>query len=163
MGTNSFVGTETDFAREVWLPRVIADTAAQHQDTDVPVKLLFDSYLEAVPTGIRLAAMNVRQALFRADPYQIDLQLEEEPERNRLVVMGQLLDASSPRIVGQGVEITLSNRGPGTIKTKTNQFGEFRAELQSSGDLELSFLGHNGKPMVILLTDTPKPSPERKE
>jgi hypothetical protein len=33
----------------------------------------------------------------------------------------------------------------------TNQFGEFRSEIENSGDLELSFLGLSGKPIVILL------------
>jgi len=33
----------------------------------------------------------------------------------------------------------------------TNQFGEFRGEVENSGDLDLSFLGHSGKPIVILL------------
>ena len=149
--------------REVWLPRLMSDFASQQQETVIPVQLLFDSHLDAVPTGIRSAAMNVRQALFRAEPYQIDLHLEEQPERNRLVITGQLLDVSSPGIVGTGVEITLSNQGAGTVKTHTNQFGEFRAELERSGDLELSFVGHNGKTVAILLSDVPKPPPGGKE
>src|SRR5436309_5625316 len=33
----------------------------------------------------------------------------------------------------------------------TKQFGEFRGEVENSGDLDLSFLGHSGKPIVILL------------
>lgn len=163
METNSCVGTERGFLADVWLPRVMAYIAPQQQQMDIPVQLLFDSYSDAVPAGIRSAAMNVRQALFRAEPYQIDLHLEEQPERNRLLVTGQLLDAGSPRIVGQGVEITLSNRSPGTIKIKTNQFGEFRAELENSGDLEVSFVGHNGKIVAILLSDVPKPLPGAKE
>ena len=38
--------------------------------------------------------MSVRQMLYRAEPYQIDIQLEAQPERNRLVVTGQLLKVS---------------------------------------------------------------------
>jgi hypothetical protein len=37
------------------------------------------------------------------------------------------------------------------VNTVTNQFGEFRSEVKNSGDLELSFLGRSGKPIVILL------------
>jgi hypothetical protein len=33
----------------------------------------------------------------------------------------------------------------------TNQFGEFRGEIENSGDLELSFFDPSGKPIVIML------------
>jgi hypothetical protein len=106
--------------------------------------------------------MNVREIICRVEPYQIDFQVEAHPERNRLVVTGQLLDVSHPEIVGPGVQVTLSNlRGIG-VRTATNQFGEFRGELENSGDLELSFLPRSGKPIVILLRGALELSPGAK-
>jgi hypothetical protein len=35
----------------------------------------------------------------------------------------------------------------------TNQFGEFREAIETSGDLELMFPVENNKPVVILLRD----------
>jgi len=115
------------------------------------IELLFDSFSHAALAGIRSAAMSIRQMLYRAEPYQIDIQLEAQPERNRLLVTGQLLDVSHPEVVGREVQVTLSDGRESVVNTMTNQFGEFRGEVENSGDLELSFLGLSGKPIVILL------------
>src|SRR5216683_2405803 len=104
-----------------------------------------------------------RQTLYRAEPYQIDIQIEAQPERNRLVVTGQLLDVSHPEIVGRDVQVSLSNRRGNVIHTVTNQFGEFRGDVQNSGDLELSFPGRGGKPIVISLRDALDQLPGAKE
>jgi hypothetical protein len=89
--------------------------------------------------------------LYRADPYQIDLQIEFEPESDRLVVTGQLVDLSHPELVGRDVPVILSDGREFIVNTVTNQFGEFRCEVKNSGDLELSFLGRSEKPIIILL------------
>src|SRR5437867_1198161 len=128
-----------------------AGLVARPQETGGLIELLFDSFSHAAPAGIRSAAMSIRQMLYRAEPYQIDIQLEAQPERNRLVVTGQLLDVSHPEVVGREVQVTLSDGRESVVKTMTNEFGEFRGEVENSGDLELSFLGLSGKPIVILL------------
>ena len=89
--------------------------------------------------------------LYRADPYQIDIQMEAKPEGNRLMVTGQLLDLNNPGIVGRDVKITLSNHRGNVMHTITNQFGEFRGEIENTGDLELSFPGQGEKTIVISL------------
>src|SRR5216684_1128405 len=72
-------------------------------------------------------------------------------EGKRLMVTGQFLDVSSPGIVGRDVQITLSNHRGNVMHTVTNQFGEFRGELENTGDLELSFPGQGEKSIVISL------------
>jgi hypothetical protein len=125
--------------------------AARPQETGGLIDLLFDSFSHVALAGIRSAAVSIRQMLYRADPYQIDIQLEALPERNRLVVTGQFLDVSQPEGVVREVQVTVSDGRGSVVKTMTNQFGEFRSEIENSGDLELSFLGLSGKPIVILL------------
>ena len=114
-------------------------------------QLLFDSFSQPVTAGIRSAPRRIRQLLYRAEPYQIDLQIESRPETNRLVVTGQLLDVSRPEMVGRDVQVMVSDGRESIVKTVTNQFGEFRAEVENSGDLELSLLGPGGTPIVVLL------------
>ena len=133
------------------------------QETGGPVQLLFDSIMQPAAPGIRSAAMNVRQILYRAEPYQIDLQIEVQLDRDRLVVTGQLLDVSHPEIAGRDVQVSLSDGRGNIVNTVTNQFGEFGGEVNNSGDLELSFLSHSGKPIVILLRGTLGPSPKVKK
>ncbi len=113
--------------------------------------LVHDSFSQPVLAGIRSASRPIRQLLYRADPYQVDLQIELQREGNRLVVTGQLLDVSRPEMVGRDVQVMLSDGREYIVNTVTNQFGEFRAEVESSGDLELSFLSHGRKPIVVLL------------
>ena len=115
------------------------------------VEVLFDSFLQPMMAGARSAGLGTRQMLYRADPYQIDIQIEAKPEGNRLMVTGQLLDVSSPGVVGSDVKITLSNHRGNVIHTISNQFGEFRGEIENSGDLELSFPGRGEKSIVISL------------
>jgi hypothetical protein len=124
---------------------------ARPQKTGGLIELLFDSFWQLPLAGTRSAGMSIRQMLYRADPYQIDIQLEAQPESNRIVVTGQLLDVNHPEVVGRDVQVTLSDGRQNAVNTMTNQFGEFRGEVEDSGYLDLSFLGLSGKPIVILL------------
>lgn len=126
------------------------------------VELLHDSFAQPATAGIRSVGMRVRQMLYRAEPYQIDLQVEAQPDRNRLIVTGQLIDVRHPDIVDAGVHVTLSDGRGNIVNTVTNQFGEFRAEVDLSGDLELTFLGRDGKSIVILLRGTLDPTSRAK-
>jgi len=128
-----------------------AGQAPQLQEKGGFVQVLFDSLLQPMLVGARSSGLGTRQMLYRADPYQIDIQIEAKPEGNRLMVTGQLLDVSSPGIVGRDVKITLSNHRGNVTHTLTNQFGEFRGEVENTGDLELSFPGLGDKAIVISL------------
>jgi hypothetical protein len=89
--------------------------------------------------------------LYRADPYQVDIQIEAKPEGNRMVITGQLLDISRPDIVGPEIQVSFSNKRGSVVHAVTNKFGEFRGEIENSGDLELSFPRPDEKPIVISL------------
>ena len=128
-----------------------AGVAARRQERGVLIQLLFDSLSQPAPAGIRSAAARTRQMLYRAEPYQIDLQIELQPEQNRLMVTGQLVDLSHPEMVGRDVQVMLSDGREYLVNTMTNEFGEFHGEVKNSGDLEVSFLGRTGKPIVILV------------
>ena len=128
-----------------------AGRATQRKEKGNLVEVLFDSFLQPMLAGARSSGLGTRQMLYRADPYQIDIQIEAKPEGNRLMVTGQFLDVSSPGIVGRDVKITLSNHRGNVMHTITNQFGEFRGELENTGDLELSFPGQGEKSIVISL------------
>lgn len=150
------------FSGDVVLPAAIAGVAAKGQQTDGLIQVLFDSFSLPTHAGTRSNSMSIREIVYRAEPYQIDLQVEVQAERNRLVVTGQLLDISHPEKVGLDVPITLSNLRGTVVQTVTNQFGEFRGELENSGDLELCFLGRSAKPIVILLRGARKQSSDAK-
>jgi hypothetical protein len=106
------------------------------------VEVLFDSFLQPAVAGARSVVIGTRQMLYRADPYQIDIQIEPKPGSNRLVITGQLLDLSNPGVIGRDIQVTLSNHRGHSVIAATNQFGEFSGEVENSGDLELSIPGH---------------------
>lgn len=125
------------------------------------VELLFDSFLRPAVAGARASGgSGTRQMLYRAEPYQIDLHIEAKPGDNRIVVIGQLLDTRQPDKPGGNVPVVISNLRGNAVHTVTNEFGEFREELQPSGDLELMITGENGKAVVISLRDALGRRPE---
>jgi hypothetical protein len=117
------------------------------------VEVLFDSFLQPLVQGARSSASGTRQMLYRAEPYQVDLQIEAKPGAKKLVVTGQLLDLRNPDAPGRDVAVTISNLRGHVVRTMTNQFGEFREEIQSSSDLELKLPGENEKAVIIALRD----------
>lgn len=124
------------------------------------VEVLFDSFLQPLVEGARSAGSGTRQMLYRADPYQVDLQIEAKAGGNKLVVTGQLLDLRNPDAPGRNVPVIISNLRGHVVQTVTNEFGEFREEVQSSSDLELKLLGEDDKAVIISLRDALGRSPD---
>ena len=117
------------------------------------VELLFDSLMQPAYSGARTAGTGIRQMLYRADSFQIDLQIEARPGGRLIIVTGQVLDVSRPEIIGSGLQVTLSNRRGNLVHAMTNEFGEFHVEIQNSGNLELTLRSNPEKPIVISLKD----------
>lgn len=133
------------------------------RETDGSIQVLFDSFSQPAPAGMRSAPTHVRKMVFRAEPYQLDIQVEAQAEHNRLVVTGQLLDVSQPDICWcRGPNYTFESPWK-RCSDGDNQFGEFRGELENTGDLEVSFLPRGGKPIVILLRGALKQSSRAKQ
>ncbi len=130
-----------------------AGLAGQRKGAGSRIKLLFDSFLQPAFEGARSAGAGTRQMLYRADPFQIDIQVEAAAGRNRIVVTGQLLNLSSPGILDQGTKIALSNMRGKVVHAITNQFGEFSGEIENSGDLQMTFASPSTPPIVISLRD----------
>jgi len=130
-----------------------AGLAGQRKGAGSRIKVLFDSFLQPVFEGARSAGAGTRQMLYRADPFQIDVQVEAKHGGNRIVVTGQLLDLSNPGITGPEARIVLSNMQGHVVNAVTNQFGEFSGEIENSGDLQMTFASPGRQPIVISLRD----------
>lgn len=142
-----------DTVRIVKAAFVAAGLKGQRKESRSRISVLFDSFLQPVVEGARSAATDSRQMLYRADPFQIDLQIEAKPGSNDLMVTGQLLDLSNPGIVGRDVNVTLSNLRGHVVHAVSNQHGEFTCDIKNSGDLQITFVGSHGEPIVISLRD----------
>ncbi len=127
--------------------------AGQRKGAGSRIKVLFDSFLQPAFEGARSAGAVTRQMLYRADPFQIDVQVEAKHSGNRIVVTGQLLNLSSPGIIGQDARVVLSNLRGQVVNAVTNKFGEFSGEIENSGDLQMTFESPGSQPIVISLRD----------
>jgi hypothetical protein len=116
-------------------------------------KVVFDSFLQPAIQGARSAAVGSRHMLYRADPYQIDVQIEMSADRRGLIITGQVLDLREPGLSGRDALVVISNLRGQVVRATTNQFGEFRNEIPDSGNLELVFPGLTDKPVIIVLRD----------
>jgi hypothetical protein len=130
-----------------------AGLSGQRQEADSRIRVLFDSFLQPVFEGARSARIGTRQMLYRAHPFQIDIQVEAKPGGNRIIVTGQLMDLSNPEIILPDIRVLLSNMRGQMIHTVANQFGEFSGEIENSGDLQMTFASADGKPIVISLRE----------
>jgi hypothetical protein len=126
-------------------------SAQKKKESQGLIEVLFDSFLQPAMAGARSVVIGTRQMLYRADPYQIDIQIEPKQGSNRLVITGQLLDLSHPGVIGRDIQVTLSNHRGHSVVASANQFGEFSGEIENSGDLELSIPGQADQPIVISL------------
>ena len=139
-----------------------AGLTGQRKGAGSRVQVLFDSFLQPVFEGARSAGTTTRQMLYRADPFQIDVQVEAKPGGSRIVVTGQLLDLSNPEIIARETRILISNMRGQVVHTAANEFGEFSGEIDNTGDLRMTFVGPDGKPIVISLRDALGHLPEEK-
>jgi hypothetical protein len=117
------------------------------------IEVLFDSFLQPAREGLRSVGTGTRRLLYRADPFRIDLQIEARVGGRSIIVTGQLLDLRHPESLGRDVPFMLSNLRGRVVQATTDQFGEFREEIENSGDLELVFHGANEKPMMVSVQD----------
>jgi len=142
-----------DTVRVVKAAFAAAGLKGQRKESRSRISVLFDSFLQPVVEGARSAATDSRQMLYRADPFQIDVQIEAKPGTNDLMVTGQLLDLTNPAIAGQNINVTLSNLRGHVVHAVSNKNGEFACEIKNSGDLQITFAGGHGEPIVISLRD----------
>ncbi|MBS1852344.1 MAG: hypothetical protein JST79_15670 [Acidobacteria bacterium] len=121
------------------------------------VRLVFDSFLQPATAGVR-GAFSARQYLFETDELYIDLRLDSQAERMRLV--GQIMERATTSPSVQDLPIHLHQGTLPLSKTRTNQFGEFQMEFEPGMGLRLSILLNEGHPIVLPLYETPVPKPE---
>ena len=115
-----------------------------------PVRLVFDSNLQPVTAGVR-GSISARQLLYETDELYIDLRLEPQREANRerVCLVGQILDRSSETRAAQGLRVQLMQGQQAVTDTATNQHGEFQLEFDAGKDVSLS-IGHEKDRMVVL-------------
>jgi CheY-like chemotaxis protein len=106
----------------------VADTAS----------LVFDSFRQRRPAGMRVIGPSPRRLLYKAGRYLVRLRLEPGVDSHRLSLVGQILDEGYPKQPLHDVAVLVSSGGKAVERTLTNRFGEFLLQPEPVKDLRLS-------------------------
>ena len=129
-------------------------------------RLVYDSFRDPVPAGIRAQDRISRHALFEAENFCLDLQLEHDGGTPLVTLMGQLTNRKDPDHCVAEAPVLLMARKDVVAHTVSNPFGEFQMEYPPARHLRLCVpLDPSGKrievPLDRLAGDMSKP-PERR-
>ncbi len=127
---------------ERWLPKV-----AQF------ARLVFDSFTQPQLAMVRAAMPSSRLLLHEAEPFTIDLRLESDPVRNRISLMGQVLNSRDSEQATGGIDVILLSGERLLKKTAANSAGEFDLDFGAAGNLQLFINIHGQRAIGIVLPD----------
>lgn len=99
--------------------------------------LLFDSFREPLPAGVRSQHRVTRQTLYHAGEYSLDLRLEHEWGSRRVILVGQIASRTEPDKAMAGVPVSLLSGNRVLARAVSNQFGEFSLDYVPQGHLQL--------------------------
>lgn len=112
-------------------------------------ELIFDSFRQPTTAFVRGPAPPSRRLVHEAEPFIIDLRLESV--RDRLYLIGQILNSEKPDQAMYGVDILLLEGEDLVARTKASSSGEF--ELQCDRDralrLFINIRGHRAIGIVV--------------
>ena len=117
-----------------------------------PVALVFDSFQQALPAGLRSGHSESRHLLYRTDDLTADLRLEAGARTGRLLLIGQVADTRRPGAALGPLRIAVVRGVDELVSLGANELGEFQCELERSDDLVL-LVGLDGRPLVMIPLD----------
>ena len=116
-------------------------------------EVLFDSFREPLPVGVRSAVSSSRQLLFGIEDLRIDLRLEPKIDSENISLIGQILDCTDPMKSQVTASVALLKAGKVVSEANTSRFGEFQLECGLASRLELRVTLPSGKEAYISLVD----------
>ena len=109
------------------------------QRSSVLASLLFDTFAQPLPAGIRSTVAVARQLVYEAEGLTVDLRLDRQPQSNKICVVGQVLDKGIPRVSPSGASIMIwTEKGLPIVQARANVSGEFQLEFEPQDGLRLS-------------------------
>jgi hypothetical protein len=117
-------------------------------------RLILDGTASLALAGARSAAAGESNFVYCAGDYQIDVQIERDPESDEMAVVGQVANRAQSGRPVSGVLVVLMARGKSIARAESNQFGEFCLVGRALKGLTLRIpLESDGKQVVIPLSE----------
>jgi hypothetical protein len=92
--------------------------------------LMYDSFRDPLPAGVRAQHHLSRQALYEAGRYSVDVRLEHERGSARINLVGQIADREQPTANLGDVPVLLMSGKAVVARALSNRFGEFQMEYE---------------------------------
>lgn len=134
--------------KSAYLPPQRLSPATQATST---ARLVFDSFFQPAPAGLRNAMSSSRQIVYEADPFVIDLILDSDPKRKRVCLLGQVLNSKQLDKNAEKIEVALLSEERVVGQTSANRSGEFLFEFSDEKDLRLLINIRAHSPIEIAL------------
>jgi hypothetical protein len=111
-------------------------------------RLVFDSFREPLPAGMRAAPSASRHVLYRAGQYFIDLRLDATAGSRRVSMAGQVVRAGRDKSLPVTASVLLVDRRTVLAEVPVNAFGEFQLDYDVRAGLRLRVLLNAGTARV---------------
>ncbi len=115
-------------------------------------RLISDSLMQALPSGVRAAASPERRLVHRAGRWLVDLRLEPEGDK-RILLIGQALQSGKKALREKGMGVLLMKDSELLLETSANQFGEFQLQFERANNLRIYIDIPGQRPIAVNLPD----------
>ena len=127
---------------------------AMERRPSVLASLLFDTFSQPLPAGMRSGVAVVRQLVYEAEGFTVDLRLDPQSQSGKICVVGQVLGKGVPRISPSSASIMLwTEKGQPLLHVSANEHGEFQLEFNAQENLRLSIDAAGRKTIRIPLAN----------
>src|SRR5437870_8682003 len=119
----------------------------------IPARLVYDSFREPLPAGVRSQQRLSRQLFYQAGDYSLDLRLENERGSSRVALVGQIQNRKQlGKRLGGGVPVLLVSGKKILAHAVSNSLGEFHMEYAPKKHQRLYVPVHrSGKRVQVFL------------
>ncbi len=114
-------------------------------------RLVYASFREPLPAGVRTRYLLSHQALYRAGDLSLDFRLDHERGSRHAVLVGQIANRKEPRKRMIHVPVFLVSGKQIVARAVTNQLGEFHLEYEPKARLRLCVSADDGKCIEVSL------------
>ncbi|HEY4950190.1 MAG TPA: hypothetical protein VIH88_07650 [Candidatus Acidoferrales bacterium] len=115
--------------------------------------LLFDSFRSPLLAGVRSAESASQQLLYGAGDYRIDIRIEPQIDSEKVVLIGQVLNAADPDERLSALPVNLLKGRKILAESVTTQFGEFQIECGLEECFRLAVLLPGGREVSLQLVE----------
>jgi hypothetical protein len=108
-----------------------------HKPERLIARLVYDSFRDPLPAGVRTQDRLTRHVLYVAGEYSLDVRLEEHGAPSSATLVGQIVKRDSPAASAGDVQVMLRSRTKTVAATSCNAFGEFHMAYRPGPALQL--------------------------